>query len=289
MNKTIITPRRALIGLIAVLLVTSLLPASWSRWLSQTPRHLLAATLMPTDHLIKPLADKLRRPADLPVDLGNQEEYEHAKQQIVELQYKLRQANERIAQLSQIRDKLKLVGVKLLSATVTSWSADRLHPAVTINRGRRHGVDTGLIVTRGFTLVGRVTDAGTVTSTVSLITAPDTHLIVRIIPPIAGSAPRELMTQVRSVKGKDIFQAETDTDDPVQVGDLAHLADDAWPSESRGLVVGKVTQILKHPDDPILRRQLVITPIRSLAHLSHVTVILPATNASATGWPGQAN
>ena len=77
---------------------------------------------MPTDHLIKPLADKLRRPADLSVDLGNQEEYEHAKQQILELQYKLRQANERIAQLSEIRETLRLVGVKLLSATIPSAS-----------------------------------------------------------------------------------------------------------------------------------------------------------------------
>jgi len=289
MRKTVINPQRMLIGLVLALLVSSLLPASWARLLSQTPRHLLAATLMPTDHLIKPLADKLRRPADLSVDLGNQEEYEHANQQIMELQYKLRQAHERIAQLSEIRDTLRLVGVKLLSATITSWSADRHHPAVILNRGRRHGLDTGLIVTRGFSLVGRVTDASSVTSTVGLITAPDTHLIVKVIPPIAGSAPRELITQIRSVKGKDVFWADTDADDPVQIGDLAHLVDDTWPSESRGLVVGKVTQILKHPDDPILRRRLVVTPIRSLAHLSHVTVIIPATSTSPTVWPGQEN
>jgi len=267
--------QRTLIGLIILLLASSLLPARWARVISSQPRHLLQASLAPVDHLLKPLADKLRRPPDLPVDLGNREEYERAKQQIVELQYKLRQATEQIAELSQTRSQLRLVGVQLLPATVTAWSGDRLHPSLMINRGSRHGLRPGLVVARGFSLMGRVTDTGPVTATARLITAPKTYLIVSIRPPATTTEPREILTQVQAAGSGSEFWCETSADDPIQINDLAYLYDDAWPTEARGLVVGKVTRIDPHPDDPILRRRVVIRPIRSLMHLDHVTVIIP--------------
>lgn len=280
MRKTIFTPHRVLIGTVILLLASSFLPSRWAVLLWSRPRHLIAAALAPADHLLKPLADSLRRPPELPVHLGNREEYERATQQIVELQYRLSQATERIAELTQIRNELQLVGVGLMPATVTAWSGDRMHPALTINRGSRHGLNVGLAVTRGFHLLGRVVDTGAVTSTVRLITAPKSHLVVLLKPPIQGEEPRQMITQLESATGKNEFWARTNADDPVRIGDLAQLYDDAWPDHVRGFVIGKVTAIDKHPDDPTLRRRVVVSPIRSLAHLDHVTVIVPTSDTN---------
>ncbi len=263
--------------LVVVLLVCSMLPARWARVVSSQPRHLLAAAMAPMDHVLKPLADKLRRPPELAVELGNREEYERAQQQIVELQFKLRQATQLIAELSQVKEQLRLTGVQLRTATVTSWSGDRLHPTLLINRGTRHGVAVGMVVVRGYQLVGRVVDVGPVTATVRLITAPQTHLIASMIPPVVGSAPREVMAQLRVGKDGLTLEADTNAEDPVLVGDLAHLSDESWPVEAVGFVVGKVTRIDNHPDDPLLRRKVVVEPVRSLAHLGQVTLIVPAT------------
>ncbi len=275
MRKPILNSRRVQIGVVVFLLVCSFLPSRWAATLSRQPRYLLGAAMAPVDHFLKPWADAVRRPPDLPIDLGNREEYERAKQQIVELQYRLAQANRQIALLSQIRHKLRLVGVGLIPATVTAWSGDPLHPTLTVNRGSRHGLRSGLVVVRGFNLIGRVADVGPVTSTVGLITAPLSHLVALIKPPTEDSQPREMMLQLQAIKGRDEFWASTNADDPVRVGDLAQLYDDAWPTAARGFVIGKVTRIDNHPDDPILRRRMVVTPIRSLAHLDHITVIVP--------------
>lgn len=272
-------PQHVLFGAVVALLVLSLLPTHWAALVSRPPRHLLNAAIAPADHLLKPLADALRYRPDSPVDLGNQEEYERARQQIVQLQFRLRQAKERIAELSQLRDQLKLVGVGLLPAAVTAWGGDRLHPHLTLNKGQRHGVRPGQVVVRGFTLVGRITDAGPVTSTVRLVTAADTHLVTLFKPPTPGQSARQWMARIQAAKGRDGFWAAISADDPVREGDLVHLYDDSWPQNARGFVIGKVTQIQKHPDDPILRRRVIVTPTRSLRHLDHVTVIVP-TGAS---------
>jgi len=283
MRKTFFNPRRALICVVLLLLGTSLLPSPWADVISSRPRHLVMAAIAPADHLLKPIADWMRRPANLQVDLGNQEEYERAKQLIVELQYRLSQANQTVAQLSQIRRELTLVGIGLMPATVIAWNGDRLHTTITLNQGSQHGLMIGQAVVRGFNLVGRIVNIGPVTSTVELITSPGSHLIVLIKPSSSGAEPREMIAQLSTAPGSDTFWAHTDADDPIRVGDLAHTYDDAWPSEARGFVVGKVTQIEKHPDDPILRRRAIITPIRSLAHLNRVIVIVPMTELEIGG------
>lgn len=285
MKKSRLNPRRALIGLLLLLIISSLLPARWAGALTSRPRYLLEAALAPMDHLLKPLADSLRQRPALTVDLGNQEEYQRAMQQIVQLQYRLGQANERVAELSQIRNQLRLVGVGLMPATVTAWRGDRVHPALSINRGSRHGLATGMVVVRGFNLVGRIVHVGPVTSTVGLINEPESYLIVLIKPPAADVEPRQLICQVYTAPGRDELWANTDADDPIRIDDLVHLYDDAWPSHTRGLVVGVITQIDPHPDDPILRRRVTITPIRSLAHLDHVTVIVPLRDSAGDPEP----
>ncbi len=278
MKKPLLGPRQVLLIAVVLLLISSMLPARWARVVSNQPRQLLRAAVAPADHILKPLGDKLRRPPDLPVDLGNREEYERAKQQVIELQYRLSQANQRLAELSQIRSQQQLTGVGLLPATVIAWSADRLNPTLTINRGTRHSLAPGMLAVRGFQLVGRILNAGPVTATIGLITAPDTHLVVKAMPPQDQHQPRSLVVHLTAVTGKDIFWADTNAHDPIQIDDLAYLYDDAWPTRARGFVVGKITDIKPHPDDPILRRRITVTPTRSLPHLDYVTLIVPTSS-----------
>ena len=275
MRQSIFSSKRILIILVVSLLISSFLPARCSRVVSTYPRNLLTIAIAPATYLIKPWVDTLRRPSDLTVDLDNLEEYGRAKQQIIELQYKLSQANQRIAELSQIRDQLHLVGIRLIPASVIAWSADNLNPTLTINRGTHHNLRNRLVVTSGFNLIGSIINTQLRASTVRLITTPGTHIIVLLTSGGTTNDPRRFVIQIHSVKNAEYFTADTDADAPIQLGDLAHLYDDSWPDEARGFLVGKIIAIEKHPDDPILRRRIIIQPVRSLTHLDHVTVIVP--------------
>ncbi len=264
---------------VVVVLVTALLPARWAAVVSDPPRHLLRALLAPTTHLIKPLADSWARPPESELDHGGvvqlRANYEQALQYNRRLEDQLEDARRKIAQLSQIRQELSLTGVELLPAAVTSWSGDAVYPAMTLDRGGRNRLRAGLVVAHGFNLIGRVTDAGPLSSRVGLITAPGTQLVVRIVPAIPGASPRELVCLIEAEKGTESFWTITGSTEPVRVGDLAHLSDDSWPDEARGLVVGRVTGVEKDQSDPTLRNRVIVTPVRQLRYLNRVVVMLP--------------
>ena len=99
-----------------------------------------------------------------------------------------------------------------------------------------------------------------------------------VIPPTPDVPGREMLALLKPAGGG--FEATTDVSDPVREGDLAHLSDDSWPGHARGLVVGKVTAIERDPDDPELRRRVTVIPVKALAYLDRVVVLVPATPAA---------
>ncbi len=285
MKRSPLNARQVLLVLVVVLVVSSFLPARWAGGLSAPPRHIINAAARPVTYPLKLLADSIRRPPDLRVDNSSNEalarQYEAALQTIRRLEMQLEDAQQEIATLSQVRTNLGLSGVQLYPASVTAWSTGRAQPSLTINRGSRHRVRVGMVVASGFNLVGRVSSVGQVTSTVRLITAPDTRVTVRIVPPLPDSPSRQMLVQAQTVAGEDRLMAQTDVDDPARVGDLAHLDDERWPAAANGLVVGKVVAIENDPEDPLLRRHTYIQPLRSLAYLDRVVVLLPAQGATS--------
>ena len=287
MKKTLLRPRQILLILVALLLVGSFLPGRWAGSISYQPRHFVNAATRPITYPLKLLSDSIRQPAELTIDESDRailrEQYGVALATIRRLERQLEEAQQETATLSQVREHLGLSGVQLYPASVIAWSGDPIQPSLTINRGSRHRLRVGLVVASGFNLVGRISSVGPVTSTARLISSPDTQLTLKILPPLPDAPPRRMLIQARSDKRGEQFVAQTDVDDPVQVGDLAHLADDLWPLEASGLVVGKVVAIEKDPDDPILRRLTQIEPIRSFAHLDRVVVQIPSEGEPIPG------
>ena len=287
MKKKLLRPQQLLLILTLLLLIASMLPSKWAMSLSRQPRHFINAAIRPVTHPLKMVSDHLRRPTDLQA-IGVQQtllrqQYEVALQTIRQLEWQLDEARQEIAALSQAREYLGLRGVQLYPASVVAWSGGASQPSLTINRGSNHGLRVGLVAASGFNLVGRLSSVGPVTSTVRLVTSPETQLTVKIVPPSPDSPARQLLVQAISTGQDNLFMAQTDVTDPVEVGDLAHLADDNWPGEAAGLVLGKVVKVESDPDDPILRRLTYIQPIRSFAYLSRVVIEVPADGQALPG------
>lgn len=286
MSRPAFNQKRILAMLAVLLALASLLPQRWAGALSATPSHALTAVLCPFTDRLNRFSTFLRAPADLTLELGDRAQMEARLLQtdglILKLQHDLDEAHKTIARMSELRQVMQpSVGTPRPADVVASLGGG-FNSGLTINVGGRDGVQTGMVVTSGYCLVGRIADAGPASAVVRLITAPTrTPLGVRIAPPAPSGGPsRELVTWAKVAPGASELWADTDINAPVQIGDLARLFDDGWPAEARGFVVGKVVRIEKLPENPLLQHRVVIVPVRPLAYLSRVEVIIPGRSTS---------
>lgn len=282
MRHPLLTQRRVLfLAVIPLLLVGSFLPPAIARVTSDKPRDLVRMLHTPVTQALKRVGDSIRSPDDLKVDLGPEREMEQNYRELLryarQLEDDLRRSQAMVANLTQMRQGLGMRATRLLPAVVTAPPTGPASPTLTIDRGTREGIAPGQVVAAadGFNLAGLITDAGPLTASVQLITKPGTRLDVRILPPTPGASPREVFTQLQ-LNDKGQFEAVLGADRPVNKGDLAHLSDDHWPAEARGFVVGTVIAVQSLPQDPLVYRRVIVQPVRSLAHLKDVIVLVPA-------------
>ena len=277
MKRSFFTSRRLLLGTVLLLIVSSLLNARISGWCTNTPRGVLTTLLVPLQRPFTWLSQTLRPRPPRPLDLGDPQtlarRYAEAQAYNRRLWLQLQAAREKIAQLEGLRQVQSVQGHKELRAAVIGVRANPRNPKLTINRGSRHGVRQGCAVVGPYNFVGLIVDTSAGESTVGLITSPQTQFQVAITPPSPGEPPRRLDTRLTWNRSERGFTAVIG-DEPVEIGDLAHLADISYPPGAHGYVVGVVSKIEDYEGNPLLHRKLAVQPTVSLAHMQHVVVLV---------------
>ena len=278
MLTNLLTPSRVLALLVVVLLILSLLPARILHVLTGGPRHVVESVTTPLTHQLKRVSDTLRPVPPPVVDPVDLEELAILRAQNEALQQQLDELSQRLAQSEALGAFLtddQLAGFKRTTAAVVrgTWRSDQA--MLTLNRGDQEGLRIGqAVAVDGAQLVGRISDVGPVTATVATITQPRTVLEVTL----RAAAPTDRATRLRTtlVRSTDgpFFEAIVMTGTPVQVGDLAQLADVEWPPEAMGFVVGRVVNIEDYAADPTLRKRIVVEPTRPLNRLRFVVVLV---------------
>jgi len=278
MKRSFFTPRRLLLGTVLLLIVSSLLNARISEWCTDQPRGVLTAVLVPLQRPFTWLSQTLRRRAPRPLELGDPQtlaqRYAEAQAYNRRLWLQLQAAREDIALLDDLRQVQSVKGHTELRAAVIRVPANPRNPTITIDRGIRHGVKKGCAVVGPYNFVGQIVHVSPRQSTVRLITAPQTQFQVAITPPSPGEPPRRLDTRLTWNGSERGFTAVVGRDKPVETGDLAHLADIGYPRGAHGYVVGVVSKVEDYEDNPLLFRKLTVQPTVSLAHMSHVVVLV---------------
>jgi cell shape-determining protein MreC len=198
------------------------------------------------------------------------------------LEQELQDARKTIQHLGHMRQMMPDTQTDLVVGRVIGTSLATPSPSLTLDIGVNHGMRPGLAVVSGFNLVGQVTEALPQRSLVKPITAPDTLLNLRLVPAAAGEPTREAFVSARAVAG--LFVGTVGANEPIKIGDLAHLYDEAWPPEARGFVVGQVVALDPLERDPLLRKKIKIEPLRSPTALDRVVVLLP-TETDRTSKP----
>ncbi|MEX0654560.1 MAG: rod shape-determining protein MreC [Phycisphaeraceae bacterium] len=276
MRRSLVTPRRGLVLVALLLLLASVLPGRAVSWLGNPARNLVAAALIPVELPLKRLSDTVRRPE--PIEVAVDDEY-HPGQAVARLRQleltieALRRENHALHQIKAVLGDRPDVG--RVTARVSATSGDRVNPTLRINHGSRAGIARRQAVVAGFALVGEVEHAGPVHADVRLITAAETLLSVRIIPPTSAEPLRQYQASMVVNADRQSFTIKADHDEPIEVDDWAHLADDRWPREAQGFVVARVVDVRRDPDDPLRLKLATLEPIVPLLSLHQVTVLVP--------------
>lgn len=284
MRSPRLTQRRVLVLVAVACVFSSFLPEPASRFLWSRPRQVKDMLITPLTHPLHLLSIGVRggdHALSIPIDQSaSAEEIAWYRTQVQRLKAELRDADDRLrryealAGLSQ-RGWLALDDVRFVSAHVTAWGGTADRPTLTINKGRTHGVERGMVVCDEVNLVGRVVDAGPMTATVELLTVPDEPVSVRIVPTTKPGEPAAdgLPLVLRYEDDRQAFTQVTEIHANVNVGDLAHLDGAAsWPREAWGLVVGQVV-LIDRDEDPLNFKRLVVKPLMEPAYLRRVVVL----------------
>jgi len=279
MNRPPITPKKLLAATTVVLLVLSQLPTGAATTLSSIPRSIVALLTKPSAVLIG-LSNRIRPARDTRTDFSAggdlADQLLQAKAYASNLEQEIAELRRINQSLGQIQALLDLGDIRAVGGNVIGFNGRSENPILTIGIGSDDGVREGLAVVWGAGLVGKVVSASPSTSDVQLITAANTKLQVRLARSIGLETSTPLPAYIQLADdGRSFFTDEFPLDAPVEVGDLAHLADDSWQFRARGFIVGRVVEAGPHPDRPLLNMRVVIRPERSLASVPHVAVLVP--------------
>ncbi len=282
-----LTQRRALFLLIVLAIISAMLPPDAARAVSSWPRARLGDMVSFVAMPVHAVFSSLRRPEPLGVERGPagqlQQNYDALLRYNAWLAEELRRTRAELGLYRVASRQMRLEGIRLEQADVTAWAGNRSRQTLTISAGSLKGIRPGLVVTdpSSFTLVGRVTQVGSTSATVELVTSPGNRLEVRFLPSTPVALAREAILSIQADRKGTEFTAIAKADTPVAEGYLAHLVDtkSVWPQEARGFVVGKVTAVEPLSSDPLMYRTVTVTPIAPPATLSRVLVLVPADQA----------
>jgi cell shape-determining protein MreC len=264
------------VGLTALM---ALLPARWLGW-TAVAADIVAVPVQPLADAGVRLSRVLRGPEG-----GTSGESEALRRRTQELdatrallhaaRLRIEALQEEIRHLQDARRFHRGVRIDPLFVRVTGRSPDRARGPVRIDAGTRDGVTPGTVaVYRGAHLLGRVADdVGRLSCWIVPVTDPATGLVeVVILPgddPTAdlADAPR---VQLKAV-GDGALAGDLDSTRVVRPGDVALLADPAWPDSAQGMILGTVRSVEPKDLQP-LRNLITVVPEFHAHHVASMTL-----------------
>ena len=172
----------------------------------------------------------------------------------------IRQENERLRGLLNMQETYGVSGV---TAQVVGRSTDAWNQTITINKGERDGVDSGLTVMGPVGVVGQVVSTSRTTATVRLLTDPKSGAAALIQSNRAEGIVRGSLDGL-------LYLQNVDADVQVSVGDLV-LTSGLGGSYVRGLLIGTVVKVEGSAGDAT--RTIVVSPNDTVSVLEDVLVV----------------
>lgn len=289
MSRNAHNPRAVLGITVLVLLVLSLAPSRFTRWLGSA-RDVAMIPVAPLSGLLEKASSGIR-PARVRTAVGDDRTREQTDEVINQLELRvlaLVAENRELSALVEDLGRLRVAtGVETRSVPATRVASMVGSGALEVRPGERAGVSVNAVAIApgGLQIVGLVTRTGPNTSTVHLLT--DTRfepgLVVGVVAgddemiESAAQLDRLPLIDLRPT-GRGTLVAE-EVENPVaeriEVGDTVRVLDGGWPRASQLLVLGRVQEI-RDTDEPLFKR-IVVEPELDLSRVRSVLLRMPTT------------
>lgn len=280
-----LTPRRLLLIAAVLLLAATQLPLPAARRVHALPRNVVDTATAPVAAALRRVS-LLVRPGDrggieLAGDIDAQlEDYENALAYARRLEEELRVLREKLRFYEQTAEVLGARSRRLLEARVTRAITGGAGPRLVIAEGRSAGIEPGQAVVSGANLVGRVAEeVGPLTGRVELVMTPGAEVQARLRPAVTQPQTRDFRETLTVTDNAQRLTVEVWIEQPVEVGDLAHLADPLWPTDAQGFVVGQVVAIDDRVERPLEFKRVIVEPAVDPLRLRRVTVLVDRREA----------
>lgn len=179
--------------------------------------------------------------------------------------------------LRELLDMKRVSGVTGPTARIIGRSANAWDQSITIDIGSAEGVRPGMTIMGATGVIGQVSRTADHTSTVRLLTDPDSGAAVMI------QSSRENGIVRGSISGA-LFLEDLDDDVIPQVGDVV-VTSGLGGSYERGLIVGAVASVNKTANNPT--GAIVVNPNDHASVLEEVIVVFSAPDLAAAEDDGQ--
>ena len=174
----------------------------------------------------------------------------------------INQENERLRNLFNFKQKspLRLVAARVIGRSPDSWSA-----SVIIDKGRRNGIKSGMVVINAKGLVGSIVESMDNVSKVLLINDPNQGIFS-----IVQRSRQEGL--VSGALGSNLIMRYLPEESQIVVGDSI-ITSELSQIYPKGILIGKVIKIGREFSG--LNRYAIVKPVVDLANIEEVLVILP--------------
>ena len=199
---------------------------------------------------------------------------EGLRQQNEELRQLLADAEEYRQEVDRLRGLLDMKQVSAVSgpvAHVIGRSTTAWDQSITIDLGSEDGVTSGMTVMGSYGVIGQVSRAGESTSTVRLLTDPNSGAAVMVQSSRANGIVRGSLNGL-------LYLEDIDEDHLPAVGDVI-LTSGLGGSYERGLIVGAVVSVGDSTSNAV--STIVVNPNDSAEMLEEVIVVFSAPKVSA--------
>ncbi len=271
-------------GAIAVLLILSLLPPAWGRWVG-TFRNLATTLIAPSAGVFRFVSRPLRSAGaatpDDPLLAGLTEERDRFKTLYLQQRARAEELARQIAEFSK-GAALSDLDVNFQAAPVIGSDSTAAGGLLQVKAGSNHGIARNAIATTaGVQLVGRVEDVAARTAWVRLLTDRETG-------PIAGiavidddrSVGCELIPVGDRLKGQVVYAPDPRTPGAAllaAVGQEVRLQDPEWPRSAQMLLLGTIEKVEPAP----ARQDRQVITVRPIVELTRIGEVILRTTTGA--------
>ena len=277
MSKPLLTSRKALVAVVLLLLLSSLLPSRFAKWIGSLPTTIAESLSVPVSHPVSWASHKLRAEDRGPVENITQErwakekeEYDRLNRELWAINRDLRESLAAFEAIALIRDPKD---IRPIEAAVINFNNDRNNPVMLISQGTRAGVTGGDPVVYRTNLLGFVEkEPGLLNCKVELMNLPGRRIRVAMQPVGAVEYPWPVIEYAIADDNGQTFHCDRPIDHPLEVGHIAWVYDDLH-EQAYGFLLGRIVAIEDHPDKPYELDRIVIRPDVPIGPQGRVMVI----------------